>query len=419
VLASIVLIAGLLAPAQQPERVVDIQVQGNALTPDVEVIRLAGVEPGMPVDDATFDRVAARLRASHKFEHVDVLKRFASIADASQIVLVIVVDEGPVTIRQDGRVTAGADAPAGIARVEKRTGLGLMFLPILAFEDGYGFSYGVRFAAAEPLGKGSRVSFPATWGGEKRVAAQYDQELGKLITRVQFGADVVRRKNPFFGENDDRRRVWLRGERDVFRSLRVGATAEWQHVSFFDATDRIARTGADIVVDTRIDPMLARNAVYARAAWDHLAFGAAPDGNRTELEARGYIGLLGQSVLVVRGRRQDSNRPLPPYLSPLLGGTANLRGFKAGSAIGDTLVAASVELRVPLTSPLSFGKLGVSAFVDAATVYDKDERVRDQRFNRGFGGGVWLSAAFVRLNLYVTHGVGRSTRLQFATSVLF
>src|SRR5439155_17010408 len=129
-------------------------------------------------------------------------------------------------------------------------------LPILAFEDGYGFSYGVRFATPEPFGKGSRVSFPATWGGEKRVAAQYDQELGKLITRVQFGGDVVRRKNPFFRENDDRRRIWVRGERDVLRSLRVGLTAEWQHVSFFDASDRLARTGADVVVDTRIDPML-------------------------------------------------------------------------------------------------------------------------------------------------------------------
>ena len=32
----------------------------------------------------------------------------------------------------------------------------------------------------------------------------------------------------------------------------------------------------------------------------------------------------------VRALREDSARPLPPYLKPLLGGMANLRGFKAG-----------------------------------------------------------------------------------------
>jgi hemolysin activation/secretion protein len=174
-----------------------------------------------------------------------------------------------------------------------------------------------------------------------------------------------------------------------------------------------------VVFDTRIDPMLARNAVYARAAWDHLTFGKAADANRTELEIRGYLGLARQSVLVLRGLRRDSDRPLPPYVSPLLGGTASLRGFRAGSDIGDTLVASSAEIRLPLTSPLNVAKLGVSAFLDVATVYDKGERLRKRQFDRGFGGGVWLSAAFVRLNLYAAHGVGRSTRVHFGTTVLF
>jgi outer membrane protein assembly factor BamA len=419
VLASLVLIAALLGGAEQPERVADIQVHGNTLTPDAEILRLAGVAIGQPLTDKTLNEVAARLRASHKFEHVDVLKRFASIADPSQIAVVIVVDEGAVTIQNDGSVTAGADGSPGLAGVVKRGGVGLMFLPILDFEDGYGLSYGARFAAPDVIGKGSRVSFPATWGGEKRAGVELDRELSKTITRVQVGADLIRKKNPFFKENDDRRRVWVRGERDLGRSLRVGATAAWQHVSFFDASDRFIRTGADVVFDTRIDPMLARNAVYGRAAWDHLAFRTAPDANRTDLEGRAYVGLLGQSVLVIRGLRQDADRALPPYLSPLLGGTANLRGFKAGSAIGDTLVASSAELRLPVTSPLSVGKLGVSAFVDVGSVYDNGERVRAQHFERGVGGGVWFSAAFVRLNLYIAHGLGGSTRAHFGTTVVF
>src|SRR4051812_25611857 len=102
-LASIVVLVGLLTGAELPERLVDIQVHGNTLTADAEIIQIARLQPGMPIGAKTLDEAAARLRDSHKFEHVDVLKRFASIADPSQIVLVVVVDEGPVTIRSEGK----------------------------------------------------------------------------------------------------------------------------------------------------------------------------------------------------------------------------------------------------------------------------------------------------------------------------
>jgi outer membrane protein assembly factor BamA len=129
--------------------------------------------------------------------------------------------------------------------------------------------------------------------------------------------------------------------------------------------------------------------------------------DRLSLEGRGYVGLFRQNVLVLRALRDAADTPLPPYLKPMLGGMANLRGFKAGTAIGDMLVAASAELRVPLTSPLSFGKIGVSAFVDAGTAYDKRlvSRIRpSQRHRRervGFGGvlpvqrrrGAWIGAS--------------------------
>src|SRR5262249_38300993 len=101
VLALLVLTFGLLADAQPPEHIVEIQVHGNVLTPDTEILRIAGVESGMAVEANTVDDAAARLRASKKFEQVDVLKRFASIADPSQISLVILVDEGPVTLHDD------------------------------------------------------------------------------------------------------------------------------------------------------------------------------------------------------------------------------------------------------------------------------------------------------------------------------
>src|SRR5207247_7437812 len=136
-----------------------------------------------------------------------------------------------------------------------------------------------------------------------------------------------------------------RAEREIVRSVRVGATAGWQHVSFLGTDDSFGHAGVDAVLDTRLDPMLARNAIYARAAWDHLSFRGSDSNNRSELEARGYIGLVGQTVLVLRLLRADASRPLPAYLQPILGGLANVRGFKAGTAVGDTLVASSAELR--------------------------------------------------------------------------
>src|SRR5579862_6954632 len=72
------------AASQQTDTVTAIQVQGNTATPDEEVRRLADVRIGMPFDSATVEAVTARLRAAKRFERVEVLKRFASIADPSQ-----------------------------------------------------------------------------------------------------------------------------------------------------------------------------------------------------------------------------------------------------------------------------------------------------------------------------------------------
>ena len=39
-----------------------------------------------------------------------------------------------------------------------------------------------------------------------------------------------------------------------------------------DRDDDFLQTGADVVLDTRLDPVLPRNAAYARAAWMLRAF---------------------------------------------------------------------------------------------------------------------------------------------------
>ncbi len=387
-----------------------IQVHGNTATPDAEIRRLAGIEIGATVGDATVEEVAARLKATKRFENVQVLKRFASIADPSQILLVIIVDEGAVHIEMTGD-------EAKSTKVVRNRGPRLLFLPIISAEDGYGATYGALVARPDVAGKNSRLAFPLTWGGEKKAGVEFEKRMPNApIDRVTAGASITRRTNPLFEQEDDRQRVWVRAEREIVRSLRVGATAGWQHVTFAAADDHFAVAGADVIFDTRVDPGLPRNAVYAKAMWEAIG----PDhAAHYVLDGRAYLGLFHQNVLALRALRDAADRPLPLYLQPLLGGMDNLRGFKAGTASGDTLTATSAELIVPLTSPMNIGKLGVSAFIDAGTVYNHGERFTDQTLKQGVGGSVWFSAAFLHFNIAVAHGRGSSTRIHAGGSITF
>ena len=402
--------AELPSPAQPAEVVAEVRVHGNAAIAEEEVLRLADVQVGAPFEADTIVIVEKRLRATGKFRDVEVLKRFASIADSSKIVLVIVVDEGDVKIEWD----QDSGAPP---RTVRRRGLPVMFLPVLSVEDGYGWTYGVRFALPNVAGSRSRLAMPLTWGADKRAAVQLEKdfETGPL-DRVIAGLSVSRREHPFYEQDDDRLRVAGRIERDLMPQLRAAATLGLEQVQFLADDTRFLQTGADIVFDTRLDPVLARNAVYARASWDRYALDGSDAYRQYSVDLRGYAGFIGQSVVVGRVYRTASDQPVPPFLQPILGGMENLRGFKAGTAVGDTLVAGSVEVRTPITSPLNIAKLGVSAFADIGTVYDHGARVSDQRFSKGIGGSVWVTAAFFRLNLAVAKAVGGGTRVHFGTS---
>jgi outer membrane protein assembly factor BamA len=415
ILLAFALVPGFQAPSPSPEVVAAIRIQGNLVTPDEEVRRLAGVEVGMPFTPDTPSAAAARLRETRRFKRVEVLKRFASIEDPAQIMVVVIVDEGPVDIAWGSE----GETPSQPSVVRRR-GFHLQFLPILSFEDGYGFTYGAQFGRASPFGDRSHLSFPLTWGGDKRAAIEIEKNFVRgPLSGIEAGAAANRREHPFYESADDRQRVWLTGRRTLGSALTVSGTTAWQHEVLLDRDDGFLQTGADVVVDTRLDPMLPRNAVYARAAWIRSNVPDEREGpvNQTSLDARGYAGLPGQSVLVVRALREDSDRPLPPYLQPMLGGMPNLRGFRRGFAVGDTLVAGSIEIRTPLSSPLRFVRFGTTAFFDAGTTYPKGDRFENQKLERAVGGGIWLSMAMLRFNLVVAHGLGATTRVHFGASL--
>jgi outer membrane protein assembly factor BamA len=75
--------------AAQQEVVTAIQVHGNTLTPTEDIIRASGIAVGDHVSDAYLSDAEARLRTAVKFEHVEVLKRFASISDLTRVLILI------------------------------------------------------------------------------------------------------------------------------------------------------------------------------------------------------------------------------------------------------------------------------------------------------------------------------------------
>ncbi|HUL74728.1 MAG TPA: FtsQ-type POTRA domain-containing protein [Vicinamibacterales bacterium] len=404
---------GVQVAVPQQEVIAEVRVHGNHISTDDEIVALSGLKIGSPFTTATIAEVTARLRAAKKFESVSVLKRFASISDPTQIIVVIIVDEGPVRIELP-------DVPGSPVTVVKRRGVhNLMWLPILTGEDGYGLTYGVRLAWPGWLGERSRVSFPLTWGGFKQAGAEFDRTFAAgPLTRVQAGGSLQSEHNPGFDEDDTRRVLFGRVER-AMKVVRLAGDAAWQHVSFLGLTDSMRSFGGSVTVDTRIDPVLPRNAIYALASAEQVYTDHAADTTMTHLEARGYIGLVGQTTAVLSVQRQDATQPLPPYLKYLLGGNSTLRGFEAGSFIGDTVVNGSIELRVPLTSPLDIGKLGVSVFADTGKAYDKGQRFGDQPYHTGVGGSVWMAATAFHMSLAVAHGLGASTRVNFGIGFTF
>jgi hemolysin activation/secretion protein len=141
--------------------------------------------------------------------------------------------------------------------------------------------------------------------------------------------------------------------------------------------------------------------------------------HRTGLEGEAYLGLPWQMVLAARADRTDADRPLPPYFKTLVGGWSSLRGFRAGAFTGDTATTASLELRVPLSSPLRVSRFGVSLFSDAGKAYDKGQRFQDVPWQVGIGGGVWWTAAVFRIGGSVAHGRGATTRANFGLGLEF
>jgi outer membrane protein assembly factor BamA len=399
--------------AQAGEVIAEIRVHGNHTTPDEEVLRIAGLAQGEPADTATLDAARTRLVQSGRFPSVDIRARFRSLADTSQVAVIVIVSEHPAVQPVD----IGLPTISGpVGRLRRSA----MFLPILDYTDGYGLTYGARASFVNTLGRNGRLSVPLSWGGTRQAALEADRTFDHgPLSRLRGRAGIWRRENPFYRIGETRQEIEGEASRRIGPIVGFGVTGSLANVRFGEIDTRATAVGAFAEVDTRRDPLFPRNAVYARSSVSRLGFGEARDVSRVTHDLRGYLGVIGQTVLAARVHTIDSSGPTPPFANVLLGGAATLRGVRAGSFVGDNLVAMSAELRMPFTSPLRVARTGVTVFYDAGVAYGHDQRWRDRRLERGVGAGLFIAAPFVQLQLDVARGIDRATRVHLTTGVSF
>ncbi|MEP6782464.1 MAG: BamA/TamA family outer membrane protein [Acidobacteriota bacterium] len=394
-----------------PGVVGEVRVHGNHTTPDADILAIVGEVVGQPATDALIADISRKLEKSGRFDGVEVRKRFRSIENPDDILLMVVVDEKP-----------GID-PADLTPGPMKTFMSSgMFMPILHSEDGYGFTYGGRFSFVEQLGPRSRISVPLTWGGERQARVQLERSFKSgPIERISGEYGIFQRENPHY-EIDDRRIGYAaRLESAPLRWLRIGGGGRWDDVKFGEVDDKVTRIGGDATIDTRVDPAFPRNAIFATFGIDRLTFHTEDfDANQKKADIHGYVDLFRQVVLSVRGLSITSDHELPAYEHSLLGGAANLRGYDAGYKAGDNIAAVSAELRIPITSPMSIGRFGVKAFVDAGTSYAVGEKLKDQHLDdRGIGGGVYLHLTLINVSLDVARSRQGDTQYHFGMGVTF
>jgi outer membrane protein assembly factor BamA len=406
-----------VAYGQAPERIVEIRVHGNHTTPAADILALSGLAVGEAPADGRLQDAQKRLRDTGRFESVDVRRRYLSIADASQVLVMIVVDEHPA-------VSAGNLTPGRARRIRAAS----MWLPILHHADGYGFTYGARMSFVDALGARSRLSIPMSWGGERRIALEGERAFDGPVPIVRGAVSLNRRVNPHYELSDVRQDLRVEAERIVTPWFRAGGGARVAQVSFgpdYDA--RHTAAGLHAALDTRVDPSFPRNAVHALAGWERLFFGRGDgaaesprgDAGRWRTDVRGYVGIGGSLVLALRAQTVHASAAIPAAEQSLLGGSDSVRGYRTGHRAGDNLAAFSAEVRVPLNSPLSIGRFGVKGFVDAGTAWRAGERLAGQRFDRGIGGGVYAGGGPFLMDLDVAWPEEGRPRVHFGLGVTF
>ncbi len=299
-----------------------------------------------------------------------------------------------------------------------------MFLPIINYATATASRTAGGSARWTCSACGERLSVPLTWGGTRRAALEFDRTFKSgPLTRVESSIGIWQRENPHFDIDDQRVELKGRAERRFARLLRTRRAGITQLGRFrrhrrsaVDGRRRCARS------TRRADPNFPRNAFLLGTGWTGLHVRSAPDRiDRYTTDARGYVGLSVRRSARRASSTRARRRTLPDYERLLLGGASTLRGFRdrdvrrrshaghvRGGAPADHVGAEQRAARRPRRSSTP-ARRGISASAS-----------RTRAGTRGVGGGVFLIAPIVKLNLDVAHGLtDGDTRVHLASGFAF
>lgn len=128
------------------------------------------------------------------------------------------------------------------------------------------------------------------------------------------------------------------------------------------------------------------------------------DFRRVDFEAQQYVPVLNERrVFAVRARSELtwSDRPIPFYMQPSLGGSDDLRGFRPFRFRGDNMMVMNAEYRWEV-----FSGLDMAVFGDAGRVFDKrtDFSLGNLETDIGFGFRFnERNRTFLRLDVAFSH----------------
>ena len=376
--------------------ITEIRIHGNYSMADADVETIAGVTVGDRVGVEETAAIEARLRDSGRFGDAQAEWRYRSLTRRDEVVLLLTVQEKSSAARK------------------------FLVLPQVHYNEDEKFSIGGRVSAKDLFGGDTLISVPVLFGGVDSVGLEVSRQwesgtgVGGQFQWRQF-------ENPFAKVRDERTGGGLWFERRFATAWKVRLDGDYYDVDFGGEKDKLFRYGAGVAFDTRPSLNFPYDSVLASASWQRVDPDLSVSANRYRIELAGYKTVIGQVILAARGVLHTTDAPLPAYERPYVGGMESLRGTKAGTFSGDNTALGTVELRIPVTSVLtgSIVRLGLTAFWDTAAVWDYGDTLGDQKFHHGVGGGVYLQAPLVRLNLDVGNNLEGNTRVHFGLGFRF
>ena len=206
-----------------------------------------------------------------------------------------------------------------------------MWLPIVDYADGYGFTYGARVSFVDTLGPRSRISVPAHVGRRTQGRSRSRSHLrARAVQPHRRGVVAQPPREPAFR---DRRHAPRSAAARRARRHAVAAAGRWRAADQRrvrrhrrNVTSRRASMSSSTRARIRPFPAMPSTSI---AGVEQLRFEGgrnvrAMDGGCPRLSS----GWSDRSVLALRASSSQASDPLPAYEQALLGGTPTLRGYE-------------------------------------------------------------------------------------------